>query len=48
MSESSAQLDYIKEKLGRRVLDALLFRGDDVLMLDRAGLRESFRFFKED
>ena len=48
MSESSAQLDYIKEKLGRRVLDGLLFRGDDVLMLDRAGLRESFRFFKED
>jgi NADH-quinone oxidoreductase subunit C len=48
MSESSAQLDHIKEKLGRRVLDALLFRGDDVLMLDRAGLRESFRFFKED
>ena len=48
MPESSAQLDYVKEKLGRRVLDALLFRGDDVLMLDRAGLRESFRFFKED
>jgi NADH-quinone oxidoreductase subunit C len=48
MSEASAQLQYIQEKLGPRVLDALLFRGDDILILDRAGLRESFRFFKED
>lgn len=48
MSEASAQLQYIQEKLGPRALDALLFRGDDILILDRAGLRESFRFFKED
>src|SRR5882724_10082778 len=48
MSESSANLEYIQEKLGGRVLDTLLFRGDDILILDRAGLRESFRFFKED
>jgi NADH-quinone oxidoreductase subunit C len=48
MSESSANLEYIQEKLGRSVLNTLLFRGDDILILDRAGLRESFRFFKED
>ena len=48
MSEASANLQYIQEKLGQRVLDTLLFLGDDVLVLDRAGLRESFRFFKED
>ena len=48
MSETSANLQYIQEKLGQRVLDTLLFLGDDVLVLDRAGLRESFRFFKED
>jgi NADH-quinone oxidoreductase subunit C len=48
MAESSTQLQYIKEKLGQRVLDTLLFRGDEILILDRAGLRESFRFFKED
>src|SRR5918996_161076 len=48
MSEMSANLQYIQEKLGPRVLETLLFRGDDVLMLDRVGLRESFRFFKED
>jgi len=48
MSEASANLQYIQEKLGERVLDALLVLGDDVLVLDRSGLRESFRFFKED
>lgn len=48
MSEPSANLQYIQEKLGQRVLDTLLFLGDDVLVLDRVGLRESFRFFKED
>ena len=48
MSESSARLDYIKEKLGRRILEALLLQGDEVLILDRASLRESFRLFKED
>ncbi|HEY7317443.1 MAG TPA: NADH-quinone oxidoreductase subunit C [Candidatus Binatia bacterium] len=48
MSESSARLDYIKEKLGRRVLAVLLLQGDEVLILDRASLRESFRLFKED
>ena len=48
MSETSANLQYIQEKLGQRVLDTLLFLGDDVLVLDRVGLRESFRFFKED
>ena len=48
MSEATANLQYIQEKLGQRVLDTLLLMGDDVLVLDRADLRESFRFFKED
>jgi NADH-quinone oxidoreductase subunit C len=48
MAESSANLQYIQEKLGRKVLGTRLFRGDDILILDKAGLRESFRFFKED
>ena len=48
MSESGANLQYIQEKLGARVLDTLLLQGDEVLRLDRAGLRESFRFLKED
>ena len=40
MAESSTHLQYIQEKLGRRVLDTLVFRGDDILILDRAGLRK--------
>ena len=48
MAESNTQLQYIQEKLGQRVLDTLLFGGDEIVILDRAGLRESFRFFKED
>jgi NADH-quinone oxidoreductase subunit C len=48
MSEVSAKLEYIQAKLGRTVLESLQFRGDDVLILDREGLRESFRFFKQD
>lgn len=48
MSELSAQLEYIRAKLGRTVLETFQFRGDVVVILDREGLRESFRFFKED
>src|SRR5215470_15328824 len=48
MAESGTHLEYIKEKLGPSVLETLLFRNDDIVILERAGLRESFRFFKED
>lgn len=48
MSESSPDLDYIKEKLGAKVLAARQAQGDDVLLLEPAGLSESFRVLKED
>jgi NADH-quinone oxidoreductase subunit C len=48
MAELSARLQYLREKLGRRVLDTQVFQDDDILILDRDGLRESFRVFKED
>lgn len=48
MSESSANLQYIQEKLGQRVLETLQSQRDDIVILDRSALRESFRFFKED
>ena len=48
MSESGSNLQYLREKLGARVLDVLSPQGDEVVILDRVGLRESFRFFKED
>lgn len=48
MSETSATLDYIKDKLGRAVLETLQSQRDDIVILERPGLRERFRFFKED
>jgi NADH-quinone oxidoreductase subunit C len=48
MAESTGQLDLIKEKLGGNVIAAQQSHGDDVLLLEPAGLRESFRVLKED
>ncbi|MDH3443943.1 MAG: NADH-quinone oxidoreductase subunit C [Deltaproteobacteria bacterium] len=48
MSETSSVLSYIQEKLGGKILGALRPQGDDVVLLERTGLRESFRIFKED
>lgn len=48
MSEAGTQLVYVQEKLGSRVLETRLSQGDDVVVLDRSALRESFRCFKQD
>lgn len=48
MADTSPSLQYIQEKLARKVLATDVFRGDDVLTLVREGLCESFRFLKED
>jgi NADH-quinone oxidoreductase subunit C len=48
MADSGSTLQYIGENLGPRVLETLQSQRDDIIILDRAGLRESFRFFKED
>jgi len=48
MSETSAELSHIREKLGPKVLDAMQAQGDEVLCLDRGGLRASFLLLKED
>jgi len=48
MPETSPQLAYIHDRLASKVLEALQSRGDDVLVLDRGNLRESFRVLKED
>jgi NADH-quinone oxidoreductase subunit C len=47
MSET-ANLDYIKEKLGAKVLAASQAQGDDVVLLDAADLLQSFRMLKEE
>jgi NADH-quinone oxidoreductase subunit C len=38
----------IQQQLGAKVLQTLQAQGDDIVILERAGLRESFRLFKED
>jgi NADH-quinone oxidoreductase subunit C len=48
MSEISSRLSYIREKLGSKVLEVRQPQGDDALILDRAGLRESFLVLKTD
>ena len=48
MSETSPHLSHIQELLGSKVLEVGQLQGDEVLILDRANLRESFRLLKED
>jgi NADH-quinone oxidoreductase subunit C len=48
MPESSPQLTRIQEKLGSSVVDCLSLQGDDVVILNRAGLRDSFQTLRED
>lgn len=48
MSETSLQLAKIHDKLGAKILQSVEAQGDAVVMLDRSGLRESFRCLKDD
>lgn len=48
MATTSDTVAYIRERLGAKVLEVLQPHGDDVLLLDRGNLRESFRLLKED
>jgi NADH-quinone oxidoreductase subunit C len=47
MPDTSPSLQLIQQQLGAKVLQSLQAQGDDIVVLDRAGLRESFRFLKE-
>jgi NADH:ubiquinone oxidoreductase subunit C len=48
MSEASPQLQYIQAQLGAKVLGVAQPQGDDSILLERGGLRDSFRLLKED
>ena len=48
MADASPRLQQIQGLLGAKVLSASEPQGDDVIVLDRAGLRESFSSLKED
>ena len=48
MSETSSQLANIQDKLGANVIESMQAQGDDVVVLERKGLRESFRRLKDE
>ena len=48
MSETGTQLANIHEILGAKILQSMDAQGDNVVMLDRSGLRESFRRLKDE
>jgi NADH-quinone oxidoreductase subunit C len=48
MADTISTLQYISEKLGPRVLETLHAQRDDIVVLDRTRLRDSFSFFRDD
>lgn len=48
MDEAHPDIQYIREKLGDKMIASDAFRGDDTVTLARDGLIESFRILKED
>ncbi len=48
MAETDAKDALLRERLGDKVLEIAHPQGDDVMLLDRAGLRQSFRLLRED
>lgn len=47
MSDAASQLANIQSILGAKILDSLQAQGDDVVVLDRGGLRDSFRSLRD-
>jgi len=47
MAETTSQLATLHEILGAKILHSLRAQGDDVVILDRSGLRESFRSLRD-
>ena len=47
MAETSAILQYIRDKLGSRELKTQKSRRDDIVILERPGLGGGFGFFKK-
>lgn len=48
MADEGLNTQYIKEKLGEKVFDSHAFRGDETVIVASKGLRETFRFLKQD
>jgi NADH-quinone oxidoreductase subunit C len=47
MSDSNSQLAAINERLGAKVLQSMQSQGDDVIVLERSGLCDSFRSLRD-
>ena len=47
MAETDSRLETIQRKLGAKIIEIQRPQGDDVLLLDRGGVRESLRILKE-
>jgi NADH-quinone oxidoreductase subunit C len=48
MAETNSELSCIQERFGAKVLEVAQPQGDNVVILDRANLRESFRVLREE
>ena len=48
MAETSIELSLIQQRLGDKVLEITRPQDDDVILLDRANLRESFRMLRDE
>jgi len=48
MPDASPQVAFIQDKLGAKVVDIRSAQGDDVLILNRAGLHDSFLLLKQE
>jgi NADH-quinone oxidoreductase subunit C len=47
MSDASSQLANIQTILGAKIVESMQAQGDDVVVLERSGLRDSFRALRE-
>ncbi len=48
MEEVSPNILYLRERFAEKILESHAFRGDETITIPREGLREIFRFLKED
>lgn len=48
MGEDSPNIRYLRERLNDRIVESHAFRGDETIVIPREGLRQIFRFLKED
>lgn len=48
MAEETSNIQYLRQRFSGRILGWHTFRGDETVIVSREGLREFFRFLRED